>query len=140
MAEIPVEKKSSFPWWLALLGLALLGLLLWMFMDNDDTATTTYATPTAVNGAIDMDDLRVTQLTGDMSFYAEDANGEDYFIVFDEVPTPGTAKEGLLDINVGNMVDVEGYVRDRNYVLPATVNATIPGGEETFIFATDIDK
>ena len=148
MAEIPVERKDGFPWWLLLLGALLLGLLLWMFLasDNDDTVVAdydddaTYVASTAVNSAIDMDDLRVTQLTGDMSFYAESMDGERHFIVFDEVPTPGTPKEGMLDINVGNIVDIEGYIRDRNYTLPRTVKATIPAGEPTFIFATDIDK
>ena len=148
MAEIPVERKDGFPWWLLLVGALLLGLLLWMFLasDNDDAVVadvdddTIYVASTEVNSAIDMDDLRVTELTGDMSFYATSDDGQRYFIVFDEVPTPGTPKEGLLDINVGNMVDVEGYIRDRNYTLPRTVRATIPAGESTFIYATEIDK
>ena len=148
MAEIPVERKDGFPWWLLLVGALLLGLLLWMFLasDNDDAVVadvdddTIYVASTEVNSAIDMDDLRVTELTGDMSFYATSDDGQRYFIVFDEVPTPGTPKEGLLDINVGNIVDVEGYIRDRNYTLPRTVKATIPAGESTFIYATEIDK
>ena len=148
MAEIPVERKDGFPWWLLLVGALLLGLLLWMFLasDNDDAVVadvdddTVYVASTEVNSAIDMDDLRVTELTGDMSFYATSDDGQRYFIVFDEVPTPGTPKEGLLDINVGNIVDVEGYIRDRNYTLPRTVKATIPAGESTFIYATEIDK
>ena len=141
MAEIPVEKKTGFPWLLALLGLLALGALLWFLasLGDDDAELSTYSA-TAVNGAVDMDDLRVTELTGDMSFIAEDAAGNDYFIVFDEVPTPGTPKEGLLDINVGNIVDVEGTMRDRNYTLPATVRATIPAGRSTFIYATEVEK
>ena len=148
MAEIPVEKKEGFPWWLLLLGALLLGLLLWMFLGSDNDADviadndTTYvaSNATSVNSAVSMDDVVVTELTGDMSFYAENAAGEEYFIVFDETPTPGTAKEGMLDINVGNTLDIDGYVRDRSYSLPATVNASIPSGESTFIFATDITK
>ena len=144
MAEIPVEKKGSFPWWLLLLGAALLGLLLWMFAAGDDDVDTiaqTTATPAySVNSAVDFDDARVTELTGDMSFYVEANDGQEYFIVFDEVRTPGTAKEGMLDINVGNYVDITGTMRDRNYNLPSTVQATIPAGEEMFIYATDIDK
>ena len=95
---------------------------------------------TAVAGAVDMDGLRVTSVTGDMSFYAEDNMGERYFIVFDETRTPNTAREGIYDIDVGDMVDIEGRMRDRDFVLPATVDATIPSGENTFIFATDIDE
>ena len=142
MAEIPVEKKGSFPWWLLLLGAALLGLLLWMFAAGDDDADvrTTAYTPVAVNSAIDMDEAYVTELTGDMSFYARAEDGETYFVVFDEVPTPGTAKEGMLDINEGDYVDITGTLRNRDYTLPATVQADIPASEEMFIFATDIDK
>jgi len=142
MAEIPVEKRSSFPWWLLLVGAALLGLLFWMFASNDDDADVyTTATPlTQVNSAVSLDDAVVTELTGDMSFYVRTDDGEKYFVVFDEVPTPGTAKEGMLDINTGNVLDIDGMIRDRSFTLPATVNATIPTSEDMFIFATDIDK
>ena len=146
MAEIPVEKKTGFPWLLALLGLLALGALLWFLasLGDDDTVVADYDSTTyertAVGGAVDLDNLRVTELTGDMSFIAEDMSGNDYFIVFDEVRTPGTAKEGRYDINVGNMLDIEGTVRDRNFTLPATVDATIPAGRSTFIYATEIDK
>jgi hypothetical protein len=36
MANIPVEKKSGFPWWLLLLGLLLLFLLAWFLWPDDD--------------------------------------------------------------------------------------------------------
>ena len=142
MAEIPVEKKSGFPWLAALLGLLALGALIWFLSslgDNDDAALTTYDR-TAVNGAVDMDGLRVTRLTGDMSFIAVDGNGQDYFIVFNEVDTPNLAKEGQYDINVGDRLDVEGTLRDRGYALPSGVRATVPSDRATFIFATEIDK
>lgn len=140
MAEIPVEKKDGFPWWLLLLGALLLGLLLWMFLGADDDAdvVTTTTPATAVNGAIDMDDLRVTNVTGDMSFYAEDDMGEEYYIVFDETRTPNTAREGRLDIDNGDIVDIMGTVRSRDYSLPNTVRADIPSGESTFIFASEV--
>ncbi|MEM7728284.1 MAG: hypothetical protein AAF311_03325 [Pseudomonadota bacterium] len=142
MAEIPVEKKENSLWWLWLLGALLLGALLfwWLAGDDDDVATYTAVDRVAVDSAVDMDDLRVTNVTGDMSFYAEDMNGTEYFIVFDETLTPGTAREGLLDIDRGDVVDIEGMVRARDFVLPATVNATIPAGLETFIYATDVDE
>ena len=142
MAEIPVEKKTGFPWLLALLGLALAALLAFWLLGDDDDAQLAYDADdrTAVAGALDLDGLRVTELTGDMSFIARSASGEEYFIVFDEVPTPGTAKEGMLDINVGNVVDVEGMMRPRDYRLPATVKATIPAGRSSFLYATEIEK
>ncbi len=143
MAEIPVERKTGFPWLLALLGLGLAALLaFWLLGDDDDAAgVATYDNDrTAVAGALDLDGLRVTELTGDMSFIARSPSGEEYFIVFDETPTPGTAKEGMLDINVGNIVDVEGTMRPRNFKLPATVKADIPAGRSSFLYATDIDK
>jgi len=142
MAEIPVERESSFPWWLLLVGAALLGLLLWMFMANDDDADvyTTSAAITSVNSAVSLDDAVVTDVTGDMSFYVRAEDGERYFVVFDETPTPGTMKEGMLDINTGNVLDIDGMIRDRTFTMPATVNATIPTTEDMFIFATNIDK
>ena len=143
MAEIPVEKKSGFPWLWALLGLLAVGALLWFLasLGDDDAAVANYDADraTAVAGAVDMDGLRVTELTGDMSFYATDNSGKRYFIVFDETRTPNTPTEGQYDINVGNRLDIEGTMRDRNYTLPRTVDATIPAGEKMFIFATDID-
>lgn len=40
MAEIPVERKSGFPLWAALLGLLALAALIWMlFALGDDTPT-----------------------------------------------------------------------------------------------------
>ena len=143
MAEIPVEKKDGFPWWLLLLGALLLGLLLWMFLANDndpDVIETRAPIATTVNSAISLDDAVVTDVTGDMSFYVRAEDGQKYFVVFDEVPTPGTMKEGLLDINTGNVLDIDGMIRDRSYTLPATVRADIPMSEENFIFATNIDK
>ncbi|WP_298918503.1 hypothetical protein [uncultured Algimonas sp.] len=144
MAEIPVEKKENSLWWLWLLGALLLAaLLFWWFAGNDDdvdTVDTGTVDRVVVDSAVDMDDLRVTNVSGDMAFYAEDMSGTEYYIVFDEVRTPGTNQEGMLDINRGDMIDIEGTVRARDYDLPATVNATIPAGMDTFIFATDIDK
>jgi hypothetical protein len=142
MAEIPVEKKEGSLWWLWLLGALLVGaLLFWMLAgDDDDVATYTAVDRVAVDSAVDMDDLRVTNVTGDMSFYAEDANGTEYFIVFDEVPSPNMAREGMLDIDRGDIVDVEGMVRARDYDLPATVVADIPAGLNTFIYATEVEE
>lgn len=150
MAEIPVEKKNSL-WWLWLLGALLLGaLLLWWLLGSDNGDAELYGDASevvntspermAVASAVDMDNLRVTRLTGDMSFFAEDNSGQEYFIVFDEVPTPNTAKEGRFDINPGNRIDVQGTVRDRSFTFPATVDATIPSGVKTFIYATEIEK
>ena len=142
MAEIPVEKKSDFPWWLLLIGALLLGLLLWMFFanDNDADVVQTRTAVTQVNSAISLDDAVVTDVTGDMSFYVRADNGERYYVVFDETPTPDMAKEGRLDINTGNVLDIDGMIRDRGYTMPATVDASIPSGVDTFIFATNIDK
>ena len=141
MAEIPVEKKSAFPWWLLLVGAALLGLLLWMFMSSDNDPDVVTASPlTSVNSAVSLDDAVVTDVTGDMSFYVRANDGERYFVVFDETQTPGTATEGKYDINTGNTLDIDGMIRDRGYALPSGVNATIPTSEQMFIYATSIDK
>lgn len=37
MAEIPIERKGGIPWWVwLLLALLVLGLLFWLFADNDE--------------------------------------------------------------------------------------------------------
>jgi len=150
MAEIPVERKSGFPWWLLLIGALLLAVLLWFLLaDNDDDSVADLNTDDrveeemvgyAVGESIDFDSIRVTELTGDMSFRIEAPNGHNHFVVFDQTPTPGTAKEGLFDINPGDRLNIMGTMRDRSYRLPTTVTATIPSSDPKFIYATNIEK
>lgn len=60
MAEIPVEKKGGIPWWVwLLLALLLLGLLFWLFADDDEAEIVDPVAPVAVEtdvGALPADD------------------------------------------------------------------------------------
>ncbi len=151
MAEIPVKEKSSMNWlWilLALLGLAALLYFLFAAGDDEEVATAepveaveTMETPVAaaytVGETVTLDGVRVTELTGDMSFRV-DNNGTDTFVVFDEQPTPDTAQEGAFDINVGQLVNLTGTVMAGDAAMPDGVDATVPTGMNSYIYATDM--
>ena len=44
MANIPVKKKSGFPWWIALLALVVVAGLIWLFMEQAPEAEDALAT------------------------------------------------------------------------------------------------
>ncbi len=102
MATIPVEKKSGFPIWALLLGLLLLGLLIWFFATRDDDDTTTTVTtetvaplPTATG--MDLTDVWVTRVVDANTFYVSSdsaaANGalETLVHIDGAAPTPAPA-------------------------------------------------
>lgn len=159
MAEIPIEKKSGMPGWLwLLLGLLVLALLLWLFLGNDDDeiertdavvaeqtidpATALVAAPAAgmmaVGEQVDLDNVRVTSLAGDMAFNAE-VNGQPMLVLFDQERTPNDATEGEYDINPGSMVNLTGSVRSAADPLPAGVTAQVPAGTDRYIYADTIE-
>ena len=166
MAEIPIEHKSSKSWLWVLLALLVLGLLAWWLLDNDgndvveytDTETDAVAAAPAVTSntsasagtaavgtaalaagqTINLQNLRVTSLAGDMAFNAE-VNGEPMLIVFNQQPTPNTAKEGKFDINPGSVINISGSVRSASDPLPSGVSAQIPAGTDRYIFADTIE-
>ncbi|MDT0576729.1 hypothetical protein RM533_11130 [Croceicoccus sp. F390] len=149
MAEIPVEKKSSMSWLWIILAIIVLALLAWwIFSDDDDVVATAdndvVATEAmapamlAVGERVDLDNVRVTSLAGDMAFNA-DVNGQNMLVVFNQVPTPGDATEGEYDINPGSMLNMEGEVRAADAPLPAGVTAQIPAGTDRYIFADSIE-
>jgi hypothetical protein len=157
MAEIPIEKKSGFNWLWLLLAAIVLALLAWWLLDDDgdvveytdnDTAavvaddTMVAATPVvgmmAIGDTVNLDNVRVTSLAGDMAFNV-DANGQNMLVLFDQTPTPNTATEGEYDINVGSMVNLDGEVRSAADALPTGITAEIPAGTDRYIYATDIE-
>ncbi|NTZ43678.1 hypothetical protein G7A66_11410 [Altererythrobacter sp. SALINAS58] len=154
MAEIPVEKKSSMGWLWVLLALLILALLAWWLLDSDDEAVeyaetdAVVAAPVepvaagagmlAVGESVDLDNIRVTSLAGDMAFNA-DVNGQNMLVLFDQTPTPGDATEGEYDINPGSMLNIEGSVRSASDPLPEGVMAEIPAGTDRYIYADSIE-
>ncbi len=149
MAEIPVEKRSSNNWLWILLALLLVALLAWWLLSDDDTDTVDYtqtdtvaAAPMAgaltVGQQIDLDNVEVTSLAGDMAFYI-DMNGERVPVFFDQVPTPGTATEGRYDINPGSVVNIDGEVRAATDGLPANADPSILGPSQNYIWAESLE-
>lgn len=153
MAEIPIKEKSDKKWLWIILAVVALILLAWWLLDNDDGDVVEYTdndtvatepmagtamTAMAIGDTVNLDQVRVTELTGDMAFHV-DANGQDMLVLFDQTRTPDTAKEGEFDINVGSLVNLDGTMMSASEALPAGVMAEIPAGTESYIYATDIE-
>ena len=159
MAEIPVEKKGGLGWLWLLLGLLALALIAWLILRDDDeevvaddtavvgtvderdndamttaTGAGTAASALAVGDSFSLDGVRVTELSGDMSFTVDD-NGTERFVVFNQQPTPGTAQEGEFDINPGQLVNLTGRVMGADQPMPNGVDATVPSGMTQYLFA-----
>lgn len=148
MAEIPVEKKSSKGWLWALLALLIVALLAWWLLSDDgdepvDDIDTVAAAPMdtdmlEVGESVDLENVMVTSLAGDMAFNA-DVNGQNMLVLFDQEPTPADAVEGEYDINAGSTVNIEGSVRSAAEPLPEGVTAQVPAGTDRYIFADTIE-
>ena len=150
MAEIPIEKKGGIPGWVwLLLALLLAALLLWWLLADDDeevayTEPAVVAAPVeaagafAVGEAVNLDNVNVTSLAGDMAFNV-DANGQNMLVMFDQTPTPGTATEGEFDINPGMVLNIDGTVRSTSEPLPQGVTVDQLGGADRYIYATNME-
>ena len=124
MADIPVERtKTGIPPWLWILGLLLLGLLLWFLIsalgDDDDVVAAddpvevvepVETTAPVVAAAMDMSNLYVTRVTGDRTFYVaadENDTANETLVILDEEASPGAPGiEGQVDINPGQRVSL----------------------------------
>ena len=161
MAEIPVKKKSSSWIWI-LLALVLVALLIWWLLaeagegdevaavDDIESAETAgmeteaagaITTVTALSDLPDMigrevrlEDVAVTEVIGDMHFTVGEENNEA-MIRFDQVPTPDTEREGLIDVNPGSRVTIEGTVMDLDTEMPDTVSREISDDTQAYIMA-----
>ncbi len=122
MANIPVERSGGTPWWVWLLGLLLLGLLLWFligaFSDDDDDVVeavdpieTVETAPIAVS-ALDLSNLYVTRVTGDRTFFvapSQEMASDETLVILDQESSPGVGGiEGQVDINPGQRVSLTG--------------------------------
>ena len=130
MANIPVERTGSgFPLWLlGLLGLLLLGLLLWFFAgsDDDDVVVVDDVDETEVVEAgvtdpvpvtaLDMSNLYVTRVTGDRTFFVAPSEAQsdmETLVILDQNDSPDAPGiEGQVDINPGQRVSLTGGVME----------------------------
>ena len=117
MANIPVERtKSGIPPWLWILGLLLLGLLLWFLIsalsDDDEVVVddTTEEVVAPVAAALDLSNVYVTRVVSDNAFFvAPTPGGTDETLVYlEEEATPGTPTEGRYDVTEGQHLSING--------------------------------
>ncbi|MGB7418387.1 MAG: hypothetical protein WA918_04345 [Erythrobacter sp.] len=158
MANIPVQKKSSSNWIWILLALVLVALLIWwllsemgdddpdMAVTNDVESVEVVETGTittlvgldnleeAIGREVNLQNVAVNEVIGDMHFTIAEGDREA-MVMFDEVPTPGTEKEGLVDVNPGSRVSLEGEVRAMEGPMPPTVTKEIADDTMAFIYA-----
>ena len=128
MANIPVERDTSRPWWIWLLGLLLLLLLIWLLVsllgdDEEEVAVVDpveEVTPVApvepIEAGMDMSSLYVTRVTGDRTFYvapsATQTDQETLVILNQEASPDAPGIEGQVDINPGQIVNLSAGVRE----------------------------
>ncbi len=176
MAEIPVEKKSSYTWlWILLLLLLAAAFFWWLLSSGDadpnvpDTspiagenrdayrtsvddgvplsapvgdnsnALTDLATLSSlaamIGSEVDLENVAVNRVIGDMAFTVGEG-GSETLVRFDEVHTPETQREGLVDINPGSRVDIVGEVLELDLAnMPDTVRADLDDAGEAYIRA-----
>ncbi|MEN3971973.1 hypothetical protein WJS89_04765 [Sphingomicrobium sp. XHP0235] len=163
MAEIPVEKRSSgIPWWVWVLALlAIIALVWWLIAANDDDAAadadadaveysadpsndimvmddTELTDVLAIGSSIDVDNVRVTELAGDMSFWA-DIDERRTFVIFDQEQTPADMTEGEFDINPGSMLSITGDVFASDEAIPSAIDAQVPANVDRYVVARTIE-
>ena len=88
---------------------------------------------------VHLEGVPIQSLAGDMAFYIGSSKADRTFVVFDQVPTPGTAMEGMIDVNPGSRVDIDGVVRAASEPLPGGATAQLPADATAYVFATDIN-
>ena len=163
MAEIPVTKKSGIPWWVWAILAALVLLLLFLFLGGgeDDVAdapadaavvvadadtvtdltTLERGTAALAGRQVDLDDVRVASMAGDRGFTVTDGAGATVLVVLDEVvPGPDSGDDGRVDVNTGQVLDVEGEVFE---VIDGRVNGEpiegLPAGANLFVYARTVE-
>lgn len=163
MANIPVEKKSGFPWWLLLLALVLLGLLAFLFWpDNeieeaiedevvqidpvDPIETTGVITSwtelqnvaerrNLVGRAVDIDGLVATRVTGDSTFFVAPSTSDARDRLFVVLEDLGESETGAMGRDGRYNVDRMEQMR-----LQGTIMSLRPGDPDAWMLdETDAD-
>jgi hypothetical protein len=126
MAEIAVEKKRAFPWWLWLLIAAAVAILLWALLGRGDTErgsaegpitdlATLYAgnPDTLVGRKVRIENARVLDVTGDRDFWIGEGDNRQILVILNQVMTPQQPRiEGRYDVNAGQTLDIlDGEVK-----------------------------
>lgn len=124
---------------------------------TDQTATTAPVADTAMNDhtndlamltsaqiagmvghEVHLKGVPVQSLAGDMAFYVGNDATSRVLVAFNEVPTPGTAMEGKIDVNPGSMVDIDGVVRSPSDPHPPSTTFTVPADATAYVFANNV--
>ncbi len=169
MADIRVEKKSGgSKWWIWLIAIFVLLLLIWWWIGSSNRdrqpaaaqpgaavssqpvgssnktitslgALTSGRLAGMVGRPVNLDRVPVQGLAGDMAFYIGSNSNDRVLVVFDQVPTPGTSREGKVNVDPNSLVNIQGEVRSASQPLPQGVTADIPSGASAYVFAHHVD-
>ncbi len=92
-----------------------------------------------IGSTVDLETVTVNRVIGDMAFTI--GTGADETLVrFDEVQTPGTPREGLIDVNPGSVVSLAGNVRELDVSdLPQSVRDDLTNENAAYIMANRIN-
>ena len=171
MAEIPIKKKKASIWpWLILGALALIAVLaIWAAVDDDDeaemrgeevaavederiadvpagaittTAALTASTPDLLDGKeLRIDQMRVTRVVGDRTFYVAEPNGDRQFLVVTDEPA---ATAGSAPVSEGQTIRIIGTVEqpqeaDANTLQLTEQEAQAMRGDQLYLRAQQLD-
>ena len=122
-------------------------------IDTDATDTTTAKAATGavvtvdalsslgdrIGGDVNLDAVAVNRVIGDMGFTVGEGANET-LVRFDEVQTPKTAREGLIDVNPGSTVSLGGNVQQLDLSsMPQSIQTDLQGGNDAYIRAARVN-
>lgn len=122
-------------------------------IDTDATDTTTAEAATGavvtvdalsslgdrIGGDVNLDAVAVNRVIGDMGFTVGEGANET-LVRFDEVQTPNTAREGLIDVNPGSTVSLGGNVQQLDLSsMPQSIQTDLQGGNDAYIRAARVN-
>lgn len=171
MAEIPIKKKKASIWpWLILGALALIAVLaIWAAVDENDatefqgeevaavederavemaavpittTAALTASTPDSLDGKeLRIDQMQVTRVVGDRTFYVTGQDGDRQFLVVTDEPA---ATAGTAPVAEGQTVRIIGTVEqpeeaDANTLQLTEQEAQAMRSDELYLRAQKLD-
>ena len=88
---------------------------------------------------VNLDTVPVNRVIGDMGFTVGEG-ADETLIRFDQVQTPETAREGLIDVNPGSTVSLAGNVQALDLSnMPQSIQADLEGGNDAYIRAARVN-